>query len=166
MTLPQTPSFRLDGKRALVTGASSGIGLASAVALAEAGADVVITARSVDKLRDLEAAIMAAGWQARAIGLDITDVDATRQLIKDEGPFDILLNSAGMARHGPALETEVEDYEAVQDINQKASYFLNQAIARQLIDAGKGGSLITISSQMAHVGGIDRAVYCLSLIHI
>ena len=160
MTLPQTPSFRLDGKRALVTGASSGIGLACAVALAEAGADVVITARSVDKLRDLEAAIMAAGWQARAIGLDITDIDATRQLIKNEGPFDILLNSAGMARHGPALETEVEDYEAVQDINQKASYFLNQAIARQLIDAGKGGSLITISSQMAHVGGIDRAVYC------
>ena len=160
MTLPQTPSFRLDGKRALVTGASSGIGLACAVALAEAGADVVITARSVDKLHDLEAAIMAAGWQARAIGLDITDIDATRQLIKNEGPFDILLNSAGMARHGPALETEVEDYEAVQNINQKASYFLNQAIARQLIDAGKGGSLITISSQMAHVGGIDRAVYC------
>ena len=83
-----------------------------------------------------------------------------RALVSAEGPFDILLNSAGMARHGPALETEVEDYEAVETINQKSAYFLNQAVAKGLITAGKPGSLITISSQMGHVGGVERAVYC------
>ena len=160
MQLPVTPSFRLDGKRALVTGASSGIGLACAVALAEAGADICITARSGEKLQSLEAALTSKGLKAKAITLDITDIIATRALVKSEGSFDILLNSAGMARHGPALETEIEDYEAVEAINQKSSYFLNQAVAKGLIEAGKAGSLITISSQMGHVGGIERAVYC------
>lgn len=160
MQLPQTPSLRLDGKRALVAGASSGIGLGCAVALAQAGAEVLITARSIDNLKELEAALRSEDYKATAIALDITDIEAMRALVSAEGPFDILLNSAGMARHGPALETEVEDYEAVETINQKSAYFLNQAVAKGLITAGKPGSLITISSQMGHVGGVERAVYC------
>ena len=160
MSLPVTPSFRLDGKRAFVAGASSGIGLACAAALAEAGADVLLTARSKDKLDTLEAELQSAGYMARSAALDITDIEATRDLVASEGPFDILLNSAGMARHGPALETDIADYEAVEAINQKSAYFLNQAVAKGMIAAGKAGSLITISSQMGHVGGIDRAVYC------
>ena len=160
MSLPVTPSFRLDGKRAFVAGASSGIGLACAAALAEAGADVLLTARSKDKLDTLESELQSAGYNARSAALDITDIEATRELVASEGPFDILLNSAGMARHGPALETEIADYEAVEAINQKSAYFLNQAVAKGMIAAGKAGSLITISSQMGHVGGIDRAVYC------
>ncbi len=162
MQLPRTPSFRLDGRRALVAGASSGIGLAAAVALAEAGAQVTLAARRAPALQDLVEALSAAGHEAQALALDVADVNATRQAVRDQGPFDILLNSAGMARHSPALETCDPDFDAVSDLNIKGAYFLTQAVAQGLIEAGRPGSLINISSQMGHVGGIDRAVYCAS----
>ncbi len=160
MTLPQTPSFRLDGKRALVAGASSGIGLACAVALAEAGAHVIVAARSVDKLADLVAKMTTKDMSAEAMALDVADVAATREAIAANGPFDILVNSAGLARHTPSVDTEEADFDAVADLNIKGAYFLTQAVAKGLVEAGKPGSLINISSQMAKVGGIDRAVYC------
>ncbi len=160
MGLPRTPSFRLDGKRALVTGASSGIGLAAAVALAEAGADIVLAARSVDKLLALEADIAAHGWSATTISMDVTDVEKTAENVAKLGPFDILVNSAGLARHGPALETNTDDFDLVSRTNIKGAYFVTCAVAQGLIDANKPGSLINISSQMAHVGGVDRAAYC------
>lgn len=160
MTLPKTPSFRLDGRRALITGASSGIGLACAVALAEAGAHVTLAARSRDKLDDLAAQMAAQGMVADVLSLDVADTAATEKAIADHGPFDILVNSAGLARHGPALETSEPDFDAVTDLNVKGAYFLTRAVAKGLVAAGKGGSLINISSQMAQVGGIDRAVYC------
>ena len=159
MTLPRTPSFRLDGRRALVAGASSGIGAACAVALAEAGAEVTLAARSTDKLADLAAEMTAAGFAARCLALDVADVAATEAALTDAGPFDVLLNSAGSARHSPATETTEQDFDAVADLNIKGAYFLTRAVAKGLIAAGKPGSLINISSQMAHVGGIDRAVY-------
>ena len=74
----------------------------------------------------------------------------------------ILVNSAGLARHSPATETTPEDFDAVMDVNLRAAYFLAQTVARGLIAAGRPGSIITISSQMGHVGGIDRAVYSAS----
>jgi NAD(P)-dependent dehydrogenase (short-subunit alcohol dehydrogenase family) len=157
--LPQTPSFRLDGKRALVAGASSGIGLACAVALAEAGAYVFVAARSADKLAALVENMRAAGLSAQALVLDVADIAATELAVSTNGPFDVLVNSAGLARHSPALETTEADYDAVTDLNVKGAYFLTRAVAKGLIKAGKPGSLINISSQMAHVGGIDRAVY-------
>jgi NAD(P)-dependent dehydrogenase (short-subunit alcohol dehydrogenase family) len=76
------------------------------------------------------------------------------------GPFDILVNSAGLARHSPAADTTEADFDVAADLNVKGAYFLTQAVAKGLLAAGKPGSLINISSQMAHVGGIDRAVYC------
>ncbi len=163
MQLPTTPSFKLTGKRALVTGASSGIGLGCAVALAEAGAEVTLSARSADKLQAVVKLMKDKGLQANALPLDITDVAAVRHLFKnlsDTEAFDIVVNSAGMAKHSPALETEPNDFDVVTDINLRASYFLMQAAAKQLIGANKAGSLINISSQMGHVGGPDRAVYC------
>lgn len=160
MTLPKTPSFRLDGRRALVAGASSGIGEACAVALAEAGAHVTVVARRADALEALVGGIREAGWQADPLALDITDFAATDAAVAAGGPFEILVNSAGLARHAPAFETTDADYDAVTDLNVKAAYFLTRAVARGLADAGKPGSLMNISSQMAHVGGIDRAVYC------
>jgi NAD(P)-dependent dehydrogenase (short-subunit alcohol dehydrogenase family) len=159
MTLPHTPSFRLDGKRALVTGASSGIGRAAAVALAEAGAEVTLVARGADLLTALAAEMVAEGLTATALPLDITDTAATEKAVADHGPFDILVNSAGLARHAPATETTPEDYDAVTDLNVRAAYFLTRTVARGLIAAGKPGSLMNISSQMGHVGGPDRAVY-------
>lgn len=160
MQLPRTPSFRLDGRRALVTGASSGIGLGSAVALAEQGAEVVLAARSAGKLDEAVAAMRAEGWAAESLLLDVADVAATRTAVADSGPFDVLVNSAGLARHAPARETTPEDFDAVAALNVRGAYFLAQAVAEGLIAAGKPGSIVTVSSQMGHVGGIDRAVYC------
>ena len=159
-SLPRTPSFNLAGKRALVAGASSGIGVGCAVALCEAGAAVTLVARSKDTLEELQKQMISEGWDATAHPLDVTDVNATKQMIENELPFDILVNSAGMARHSASLDTTIEDFDAVSELNIKAGYFLNQAVAKKLIEAGKPGSLMTISSQMAVVGGIDRAVYC------
>lgn len=160
LKLPTTPSFRLDGKTAFVAGASSGIGLGCAAALAQAGAKVTVSARRADALEKLVDAIRASGGQADAIPLDITDIPAVKSALNSTDPFDIVVNSAGLARHGPVLETEVEDFEAVSNINLKAAYFLSQTAGKRLIEAGKPGSIINISSQMAHVGGIERAVYC------
>lgn len=159
MILPKTPLFRLDAKRALVVGGTSGIGLGCAAALAEAGCEVVLAGRSASKLSAAVDAINKAGGRARGITLDISDVAASQAAVRDNGPFDVLINSAGTARHSPAVETTSEDYDAVTNLNVRGAYFLISAVAKGLIDAGKPGSLITISSQMAHVGGIDRAVY-------
>lgn len=158
--MPRTPSFRLDGRRALVSGASSGIGFGAAAALAQAGAQVVLVARRPAELDAAVAAIAADGGSAAGRTLDITDLDATASFVAEAGPFDILVNSAGMARHGAALDTTPEDYDAAMDLNLRAAYFLTRAVARGLIAAGKPGSLINVSSQMGHVGGPDRAVYC------
>ncbi len=158
--LPRTPSFRLDSKRALVTGASSGIGLACAAALAQAGADVTLVARGADRLEAARAAITEAGGRAEAQPLDISDTAALQGFIAGHGPFDVLVNAAGLARHGPALQTTVADFDAVTSVNIRAAYFAAQAVAQGLVAAEKPGSIIQISSQMGHVGGIDRAVYC------
>jgi len=160
MTLPRTPSARLDGRRALVAGASSGIGLACAVALAEAGAHVVMAARSIDKLQEAVEEIRATGFSAEALALDIADVEATEAAVAASGPFDILVNSAGFAKHSAAIDTTTADFDAVFDINVRGAYFLTRAVARGLLAAQRPGSLINISSQMGHVGGVDRAVYC------
>ncbi len=160
MNLPHTPSFRLDGRRALVTGASSGIGLGAAAALAEAGAEVTLVARRVAELEAAAVAITAAGGKANLLALDITDLAATAAAVAAHGPFDVLVNSAGLARHAPALDTTPEDYDAAMGLNLRAAYFLTREVARGLIAASRPGSLINVSSQMGHVGGPDRAVYC------
>ena len=162
MTFPRTPSFDLSGKRALVAGASSGIGLACAVALAEHGAEVTLSARRAGKLAEIAEQMAAEGWSAQVLGMDVADVEASAQAVAAHGPFDILVNSAGLARHTKAVDTTPEDYDAVMGINTRGAYFLTQAVARGLLAAERPGSLINISSQMAHVGGLDRAVYCAS----
>lgn len=160
--LPRTPSFRLDGKRALVAGASSGLGLGAAAALAEAGAEVVMAARRAAELDEAVGAIRAAGGRAEALVLDVADVAATAREVAARGPFDVLVNSAGTARHSSLLDTTPEDYDAVMAVNLRGAYFLAQAVARGLVGAGRPGSMITISSQMGVVGGPERAVYCAS----
>ncbi len=162
MTLPKTPSFRLDGKRAFVAGASRGIGLGCAVALAEQGAHVVCAARGTDELNEAVASLKGEGFSAEAVQLDISDTKAVRDMFAAHGPFQAIVNSAGIARHAAALDTPIEDYQAVMDINVRGAFVLSTEAARGMIAAGNGGSIIHISSQMGHVGGIDRAVYCAS----
>jgi NAD(P)-dependent dehydrogenase (short-subunit alcohol dehydrogenase family) len=160
MKLPYTPSFRLDGRRALVTGASSGIGFGAAAALAQAGAEVWLVARREAELLEACEAIAGIGAKASTKALDITDIERTATFVRETGPFDVLVNSAGLARHAPALETIPDAYDAAMNLNVRAAYFLTREVARGLIKAGKPGSLINLSSQMGHVGGPDRAVYC------
>ena len=162
MSFPRTPSFNLSGKRALVTGASSGIGLACAVALAEHGAEVTLAARSGDKLAEIADLMAAENWLANVLEMDVSNVEETAEKVAKHGPFDILLNSAGLARHSKASDTTPEDFDAVMGLNLRGAYFLTQAVAKGLLTIGKPGSLINISSQMGHVGGLDRAVYCAS----
>ena len=160
--LPKTPSMRLDGKRALVTGASSGIGLACATALAEYGAHVVCAARRSSKLIELVDTLKENGWQAESLILDISDIDKMESVLGQQDCFDIVVNSAGLARHGPALELSTNDFDDVMNVNLKGAYFLSVITARQMVKFEKGGSIIHISSQMGHVGGIERSIYCAS----
>ncbi|MEM6311388.1 MAG: SDR family oxidoreductase [Pseudomonadota bacterium] len=157
-TLPKTPSFNLTGKRALVTGGATGIGLGCSVALAEAGAEVVIAARRPDVVDTAAAAIREAGFSAAGLALDVTDIAAVKAAFSE--PFEIVVNSAGLARHSLSVETLEDDFDAVVDINFKGAYFLSTAAADALMSAGKPGSIIHISSQMGHIGGQERAVYC------
>ncbi len=160
MNLPQTPSFRLDGRHALVTGGSSGIGLGAAVALAQAGAKVTLAARSAQRLEAVTAALREAGHQARALVLDATDLEQALPAITTAGPFDILINNAGAARNKPMADTTPEDFDAVTDVNLRGAYFIARQVAQDLVAAQRPGVILNISSQMGHVGGIDRTLYC------
>ena len=162
MILPRTPSFRLDGKRALVTGASSGIGQGCAVALAEAGAHVVCAARGVAKLQASVDAMIDEGWSAEVLAMDVADLYDLTCKLKAQRSFDVVVNCAGLARHTPALETDPTDYDAVMNLNLRGAYFLSIGAAKGMMADGKPGSIIHMSSQMGHVGGIERVVYCAS----
>ncbi|HXW24487.1 MAG TPA: SDR family NAD(P)-dependent oxidoreductase, partial [Xanthobacteraceae bacterium] len=162
MDLPRTPSFRLDGKRALVTGAGRGIGLAAAAALAEAGAQVMLAARTPGEIEEAAAALRARGHSADALALDVTDLAAVQAAVSRAAPFEILVNNAGTNRPAPFTEVTVEDFDAVFALNVRAAFFVAQAVARALVAAGRPGSIINISSQMGHVGGPRRSVYCAS----
>jgi NAD(P)-dependent dehydrogenase (short-subunit alcohol dehydrogenase family) len=158
--LTKTPSFRLDGRRALVTGAGRGLGLAAASALADAGAHVTLTARTSNEIEEAAEAIRARGQKAEALTLDVRDVDAAQKAIAAHEPFDILVNNAGTNRPAPFVDVKVEDFDFVLSLNVRAAYFVAQAVARKLIEAKKPGSIINMSSQMGHVGGATRTVYC------
>ena len=156
------PSFRLDGRRALVTGAGRGIGLAAAGALADAGAHVTLAARSRAEIEAAAAAIRARGQKADTLVLDVTDLPAMQQSIARAEPFNILVNNAGTNRPKPLVEVTVEDFDAIMGLNVRAAYFVAQAVARRLMDGKQPGSIINISSQMGHVGAARRTVYCAS----
>ena len=160
--LPTTPSFRLDGKRALVTGAGRGIGAACAVALADAGAEVTLVSRTAKEIEGLADDIRAKSGKANAVPLDVTDIEAVRAFIAHEAPFEILINNAGTNRPAPFIDVKVEDFDVVMNLNVRSAFFVAQAVAKKLVEAKKPGSIIHMSSQMGHVGGARRSVYCAS----
>ena len=157
-------SFRLDGRVALVTGASSGLGVAIAVALAEAGCDVVVGARRVDRLTETVTAIEATGRQALAVATDVSKpedcaamVDAAMQRF---GRVDILVNNAGIGTAVPAIKETPEQFREVIDINLNGCYWMAQACGRVM---QPGSSVINISSVLAlTTAGLPQAAYAAS----
>ncbi|MDF7776452.1 SDR family oxidoreductase [Sphingomonas sp. AOB5] len=162
MTLPVTPSFRLDGRRALVTGAGRGIGLALAAALAEAGASVTLAARTLNEVEAGAEAIRAAGGKADAAMLDVADTQAVTDFFASRPAFHVLINNAGTNRPMPMQDVTEADYDAVLDLNLRATFFVTQAAVRRMLAEGVSGSLIHVGSQMGHVGGPNRSLYCAS----
>jgi NAD(P)-dependent dehydrogenase (short-subunit alcohol dehydrogenase family) len=158
--LPSVPSFRLDGRRALVTGAGRGIGFAMATALASAGAAVTLVSRTGSEIDAGAAAINARGDVAEASTLDVTDLDAVRNFFAIRPAYDVLVNNAGTNRPMPMTEVSETDFDVVMGLNVKSAFFVSQAAAKRMMADGVQGSLIHIGSQMGHVGGNNRSLYC------
>lgn len=157
MILPVTPSLRLDGRRAIVTGAGRGIGLAAAAALGQAGAEVTLVSRTASEVEEAAAMI---GPTATAAVLDVSDIRAVKAFFADRPAFNILVNNAGTNRPKPMWDVSEEDYHAVYDLNVKSAFFVAQACVQKMIAQGAQGSLIHMGSQMGHVGGPNRSLYC------
>ncbi len=162
MHVPVTPSFRLDGRRAVITGAGRGIGLAAAAALAGAGAHVTLIARSQQEITEAADALRHTGAHADAHCLDVTDLAAVASFFESRPAFDVLVNNAGTNRPKSVLEVTVADYDAVLNLNLRSAFFVAQAMARRMVAEGAHGSLIHIGSQMGHVAAAGRTLYCAS----
>lgn len=162
MTLPVTPSLRLDGRRAVVTGAGRGIGLAAAAALAQAGAEVTLVARTAGEIEAAAAQIVVQGGAAEAATLDVSDLGAVDAFFAGREAFHVLVNNAGTNRPKPMWDVTPEDFDAVLDLNVRSAFFVAQACAKRMMAGGASGSLIHMGSQMGHVGGPNRSLYCAS----
>jgi NAD(P)-dependent dehydrogenase (short-subunit alcohol dehydrogenase family) len=162
MAAPST-LFDLTGKVAIVTGASGGVGRWLAAGLAAAGGSLVLTDVDSDALEGIATQLRTQGAQVTTIAADLSDANAP-QSIGDTarsafGNVDILVNNAGANRRMPMLEVEPDDFDRVWMINFKQPYFLAQATARAMKDAGQGGSIINISSVNFSVGIDDLSIY-------
>jgi NAD(P)-dependent dehydrogenase (short-subunit alcohol dehydrogenase family) len=143
-----------------VTGAGRGIGAAAAAALADAGAAVTLVSRSAAELEGVADELRRRGGRAQTLVLDVTNAAAVTRALAEQGPFDMLVNSAGTNRPALLTETQDEDLDAVLDLNVRSTFLVCREVARGMVAAGRGGSIVTISSQMGHVGGPKRSVYC------
>jgi 2-dehydro-3-deoxy-D-gluconate 5-dehydrogenase len=168
MSSPTSPTltspFDLTGRTALVTGANTGIGQAIAVALAQAGADIVVAGRTAPDATG--AAVQAVGRQFHAIEADLGASsrcgEIVAQAIARAGALDILVNNAGTIRRAEALEFTEADWDAVMNVNLKSVFFLSQAAAREMLRSGRGGKIINIASMLSFQGGIRVASYTAS----
>ncbi|MBI4182474.1 MAG: SDR family oxidoreductase [Proteobacteria bacterium] len=151
---------RLDGKVAAVTGAGRGIGRACARALAAAGAEVALLARSRDQIEAVAAEIAAAGGQARAVACDVCDPAQVRSAIGALSRLDVLVNNAGVNRPQPFLEVSEEALDLMLGLNVRAAFLVAQAAARRMVAGGEGGAIVHIGSTLGRVGSRERTVYC------
>jgi NAD(P)-dependent dehydrogenase (short-subunit alcohol dehydrogenase family) len=157
--------FRLDGRVALVTGASSGLGAHFAPVLAGAGARVALAARRIDKLAPLAARIAAEGGEARVLALDVTDAASVRaclDALASWGVPDVVVNNAGITVTRPLLQQSEEDFDSVLDTNLKGNWLVATEAARRMVAAGRGGSIVNIASILGErvAGGV--APYAIS----
>ncbi len=158
-------TFRLDGRIALVTGSSAGIGFALARGLAEAGATVVLNGRDAGRLAAAVAQLKAAGLAVRSHGFDVTDLDSVNAGVdaieRDVGPIDVLVNNAGTTRRGLFHEMPVSDWQTVLRLNIDGLFMVGQAVARRMVSRGRG-RIINICSVMSELGRPGTAAYTAS----
>lgn len=162
MTPGRAPDWQLAGRRALVTGAGRGIGLAIAQAYAAAGVDVTLCARSSEEIEAAATELREQGLAAHALTVDVTDIEGFAAQIADLPPFDILVNNAGTNRPKPLSAVSAEDFDAIMSVNLRAAVFTSQTVSARMQAAGLRGSIINMSSQMGHVGAANRTIYCAS----
>ena len=162
MNYPKLPSFRLDGKNALITGAGRGIGMGASIALAESGANVTLVSRTEKELKDLTDHINSQGFKASYEVLDVNNEDEVSNFINNTEPFDILINNAGTNRPAKLIDTKIEDFDYVMSLNVRSVINLTKLIVKKMLDSNIKGSIINVSSQMGHVGGPNRTTYCSS----
>jgi NAD(P)-dependent dehydrogenase (short-subunit alcohol dehydrogenase family) len=156
----RTPPFRVDGLSALVVGAGRGIGRGAAVALAEAGADVVLVSRTAAELEQVADEVRALGRSADCVVCDVTSAAAVEEALGRLERIDVLVNSAGANVPEPFVDVAEETLDRVLAVNVKATFLVSQLAALKMIAAGRGGAIVNLSSQMGHVGAPRRTVYC------
>ena len=160
------PSFRLDGKVVMVTGASRGLGRHVALAAAEAGADVAVVARGAENLEEVAGLIAGMGRGALCVSADVSDVADVRRavgaVVGRFGRIDVLVNNAGTNVQQSAVDVTEEAWDGIMGLNAKGAFFTAQAVGRRMIEGGYGGRIISVASQMAEVGFYKRAAYCAS----
>jgi len=158
--------FRLDGRTALVTGAGRGIGRACAIALAQAGAEVWLAARTKDEVEQAAAGIRAAGGKAHAAVCDVTKPASLKALFSKIEMLDVLVNNAGSNIPEPFVEVTEEHLDSIMELNLRSAFLAAQAAAKKMLEhperKARGGAIINMSSQMGHVGAVNRSVYCMT----
>lgn len=154
------PLFRLDGLTAVVTGASRGIGEACARLLAQSGAHVVLIARQENDLRRVTEEIRQAGGTAEYWRMDLRSPDEFKQRLGALPGLDILVNNVGINKPQHFLQVDTQTFDEVFNVNVKLSFFCAQAAALRMVETGRGGSIVMISSQSGHVALPERTVYC------
>ncbi|HEX2988789.1 MAG TPA: SDR family oxidoreductase [Chloroflexota bacterium] len=159
---PMLKKFDLSGKVALVTGASRGIGAGMALALAEAGADMALVARTEDALESTATRVRALGRKALVVPTDVSKVDSlsgmVERIVAEYGHLDILVNAAGVQCRKPILEVTEADWDFVNSVNLKGLYFVSQAVARQMLKQGKG-KIVNICSLTTSIGIANVSIY-------
>ena len=159
---PMELDFGLAGRTALVTGAAGGIGRGCALALAGAGADVALMGRTPEALEEVAAEVRQLGRVAFPLPCDVTDAGAVSEAVGALEEVDVLVNSAGTNVPEPFAEVTEEHLDAVVDLNVKGTFVVSQCAVRRMLEAGRGGSIVHVSSQMGRVGAPNRSVYCMT----